>query len=321
MLATGKSFRSHREIELIRTGSLRAEVTGEARLAVGNVHLYCMITTGPSGTRKSFELNGASVGFSQFLGQARVVTFVPADLALVTAGPAVRRTFLNNALAQISATYYRHLARYGRVLAQKGALLRGAIAPDRDLLLAYNDELLSPAAALIEARFAFITELREAAGAVYERWAGARERPIITYAPNVDLEHGGDTKDRVAAALAANLELEIRRKTTLVGPHRDDLRIILDDRPLATYGSQGQQRTAVLALKVAEYEVMRTRTGDAPILLLDDVLSELDAQRSGGFLEAVGHFEQAFLTATEFPAQYRGATRFAIAAAVVDRLN
>ena len=135
----------------------------------------------------------------------------------------------------------------------------------------------------------------------------------MSYAPSTGSAELGDM-------LAANLEQEIRRRQTLVGPQRDDLRLAIDGQSLAAYGSQGQQRTAVLALKVAEYEIMRERAGDAPILLLDDVLSELDAARAAGFLTAVGSFEQAFLTTTDLPAQF-GAdiTSFSIAAGNVMR--
>jgi DNA replication and repair protein RecF len=310
MLATGKSFRAHRESELIRTGASRAEIAGDARIAAGGVRLRCSIATTPAGTRKSFDLNGASVGFARFLGKARVVTFVPADLALVSGGPAIRRTFLNNALAQISPTYYRELARYGKIVQQKAALLRGAIAPERELLLAYNDALVGPGSALIAARREFVAELSAAAAAVYARWPGTREGTTVAYAPNVASD--GDAAGAFAAALAGNVDAELRRRTTLVGPHRDDLRLLLAGSPLAAFGSQGQQRTAVLALKVAEYETMRTRTGDAPILLLDDVLSELDAERARGFLGAVGSFEQAFLTTTELPVRFAGGARYRI---------
>jgi DNA replication and repair protein RecF len=182
--------------------------------------------------------------------------------------------------------------------------------------LAYNDELLAPGAALMVARAAFADEIAAAADGVYARWTGTRERVGIAYAPNVPFA-GASATDALAAALTANLEAELRRKTTLVGPHRDDLRFVIDGKPLDAFGSQGQQRTAVLALKVAEYETMRSRAGDAPILLLDDVLSELDAERAGGFLAAVGRFEQAFLTTTELPAHFGAAARFAISAATV----
>ncbi len=295
LLATGKSFRAHRESELIRAGRERADVAGEARIAAGAIGLRCGIAHTPAGTRKTFEVNGGAVGFARFLGRTRVVTFVPADLQLVGGGPALRRAFLNGALAQLSPTYYRELALYAKVVQQKAALLRGLVAPDRDLLLAYNDELVRPASALIAARRAFVAELAAATAAVYARWRGTAETLSLAYAPNPE----GD----VAAALAASAEAELRRRTTLVGPHRDDLRLAVDGRPLAAFGSQGQQRTAVLALKVAEYEVMRARSGDAPILLLDDVLSELDPERAAGFLDAAGGFEQAFLTATELPAR------------------
>ncbi len=315
LLATGKSFRARRESELIRTGTARAAIAGEARVAAGSLHLHCTISAGPGATRKTFDVNGASVGFARFLGKARVVTFVPADLHLVSGGPAGRRTFLNSALAQLSPAYYRELARYGKIVQQKAALLRGAIAPDRDLLLAYNDELVVPAAALITARARFVADLAEHAAGVYARWPGTCERLEIAYAPSI--AGGADPASAVAAALAASVEGELRRRTTLVGPHRDDLRLWIDDRALDAFGSQGQQRTAVLALKVAEYEVMRARTGDAPILLLDDVLSELDAERAGGFLAAVGAFEQAFLTTTDLPPQTGEAARYRIAAATV----
>jgi DNA replication and repair protein RecF len=314
MLATGKSFRAHREAELVRTGAVRAEIGGEARIAAGRVRLRCTIDRSPTGTRKTFDVNGAAVGFARFLGRARVVTFVPADLALVSGGPALRRTFLNGALAQASPAYYRDLALYQKIIGQKAALLRGAVAPDRDLLLTYNDELVRPGRALMAARAAFASELANAAAGIYVRWHATGERVELRYAPNA-----GEAD--LAEALANNVEAELRRRQTLVGPHRDDLRLELEGRPLAAYGSQGQQRTAVLALKVAEYEVMRARAGDAPILLLDDVLSELDVQRASGFLAALGSFEQAFLTATELPGGFaRAMTAFAVAAGSLTRL-
>jgi DNA replication and repair protein RecF len=314
MLATGKSFRAHREAELIRNGAALSEIAGDARMAAGRVRLRCTLDRTTGGMRKTFDVNGAAVGFARFLGRARVVTFVPADLALVSGGPALRRTFLNVALAQASPAYYRDLARYQKIIAQKGALLRGAVAPDRDLLLTYNDELVRPGRALMTARAAFVAELSAAAAGIYDRWSATSERVELRYAPNAG---DGD----LAEALAANVEAEVRRRQTLTGPHRDDLRLELDGRPLAAYGSQGQQRTAVLALKVAEYEVMRERGGDAPILLLDDVLSELDAERAGGFLAALGSFEQAFLTTTELPDRFaRALNAFAVAAGGVTRI-
>jgi DNA replication and repair protein RecF len=222
---------------------------------------------------------------------------------------------VNAALAQSSTRYYHDLARYQNVIAQKAALLRGAIAPDRELLLAYNDELLGPGERLVTARAAFVAEIAAATVAIYARWRGTAERLAVRYAPNT-----GDVP--IADVLAANVDAEIRRRRTLAGPHRDDLELTIDGRSLAAYGSQGQQRTAVLALKVAEYEVMRVRGSDAPILLLDDVLSELDTERAAGFLAALSGFEQAFLTATELPPELGGpVTAWTIDAARVTRFG
>ena len=236
MLATGKSFRAHRDAELLRTGAERAEIAGDAAVAAGAIRLRCIIARTPAGTRKNFEVNGGAVGFARFLGRARVVTFVPADLQLVSGGPALRRAFLNGALAQLSPTYYRDLALYQKIVHQKSALLRGAIAPDRDLLLAYNDELVRPASALIAARRAFVDELAAATAEMYARWRGTRERLDLTYAPNPE----GD----VAAALAAAVESEVRRRATLVGPHRDDLRLLVEGSrwpPSGRRGNSGQR--------------------------------------------------------------------------------
>ncbi len=299
MLATGKSFRAQRDREIVREGAECAEIAGEARVPAGRINLRCTIALHGASARKTFDVNGAAVGFARFLGKARVVTFVPADLQLVSGGPALRRSLLNGALAQSSAAYYRALALYQKVIAQKNALLRGAVAPDRELLLAYNDELSVPGELIVAARRDFAAEIAAATESIYARWRGTHERLRVTYAPSTG-------EALLADALAASVESEVRRRQTLVGPHRDELRLEIDGRALAAYGSQGQQRTAVLALKVAEYDVMRTRAGDAPLLLLDDVLSELDADRAQGFLSALGSFEQAFLTTTEAPVGLAG---------------
>jgi DNA replication and repair protein RecF len=145
--------------------------------------------------------------------------------------------------------------------------------------------------------------LGAAARDVHASWSGGAESLEVAYEPNVVFE--APTADAIGAAFETRLreraDAERARKTSLVGPHRDDLTLRLDGTSLAAYGSQGQQRTAVLALKVAEYRVMEERTGEAPLLLLDDVLSELDEARASAFLHAVGSFEQAFVTTTHLP--------------------
>ncbi|HEY8321890.1 MAG TPA: DNA replication/repair protein RecF [Candidatus Baltobacteraceae bacterium] len=318
MLGTGKSFRTNRESDAIFNGGDIASVTGLAEVRAGTVRLSCSIATTPRGTRKIYTINGDNVRYASFLGRARVVTFVPADLQLVGGSPSARRGMLNVALAQEQPMYYRELARYQKTLAQKNALLKDDRV-DADLLAIYDHALIEAGTHLMLARAHYIAALASAAAEVHSRWSNRAERLDVRYQPDVAFEV--PTQDAVAAAFAARLreraEAERARRIALVGPHRDDLVLVLDDGSLAAYGSQGQQRTAVLALKVAEYGVMRDRTGEAPLLLLDDVLSELDEQRADAFLDGVGAFEQAFVTATHLPPRLSGAKTWHVRAATL----
>lgn len=320
MLGTGKSFRTSRDTDLIREGLELAVVGGDAQVRAGIVHLGCTIAKNGRTTRKQYTINGQTVRYARFLGSIRVVTFVPSDLQLVGGAPALRRGLLNIALAQDDRQYYHYLARYQKALQQKSALLRGTVAPDPELFEIYNRTLVEAGTQLIIARNHFVAALAREAETIAARWTGGSERLEVRYAPNVAFEV--PTQDAIAHALDKRLqevaESERARKTTLAGPHRDDVSLLLDGAPLAAFGSQGQQRTAVLALKVGEYAVMRDRSNEAPLLLLDDVLSELDEARAAAFLAGIGTFEQAFVTATHLPSglpEY--ARRFAVEAATV----
>jgi DNA replication and repair protein RecF len=311
MLGTGKSFRTSRDADLVREGLELAVVGGDAKVRAGIVHLGCTIARSGNRTRKTYTINGQGVRYARFLGSIRVVTFVPADLQLVSGPPALRRALINIALAQDDRRYYHELARYGKALQQKAAMLRGTVAFDDELLAIYNNTLVEAGTSLILARNHFVAELAREAERTHAAWTNGAEHLRITYAPSVAFE--APTAEAVAGAFEKRLrevsEAERARKATVVGPHRDDLSLALDGRSLASYGSQGQGRTAVLALKVGEYTVMRDRSGEAPLLLLDDVLSELDAQRADAFLAGVGALRQtqddtvqAFVTATHVPA-------------------
>jgi DNA replication and repair protein RecF len=228
---------------------------------------------------------------------------VPADLQLAAGAPSQRRSFLNVALSQEDPGYYRDLARYRKALQQKNALLRADEPGDPELLAIYDRELIAAGTRIVLARAAFVETLARAARHAHARFTSGAESLAVEYEPNVPFD--APTPDAVAGALTARLQhvavSERARKSAIAGPHRDDLGLALDGHSLAVYGSQGQQRTAVLALKVAEYAVSRERADEAPLLLLDDVLSELDEERAGAFLAGVGDYEQAFVTATHVP--------------------
>jgi DNA replication and repair protein RecF len=303
LLGTGKSFRTKHDADLVREGLELAVVGGDAQGRAGNVKLGCTIGTGASGGRKRYTINGRGVRYARFLGTIRVVTFVPADLQLVTGPPSLRRSFLNTALAQEDRSYYHELARYAKTLQQKSAMLRGGVEFDGELLAVYERTLVDAGSKIMLARDHFVREIARDAERTHATWTNGAETLRLRYAPNVAFEE--PTADAVASAFEAKLrdvaDAERTRKTTLAGPHRDELALELNERPLSAYGSQGQQRTAVLALKVAEYTVMRDRANQAPLLLLDDVLSELDEARAAAFLAGVGGYEQAFITATHLP--------------------
>jgi DNA replication and repair protein RecF len=300
LLATGKSFRAARESELIRFRASLASVAGSAHVAAGSLNLACSIAATGGATRKTYTINGEGVRYARFLGSLKAVTFVPDDLGLVSGPPAGRRAMLNEALALADRRYYRDLARYRNAVLQKSALLRDATSPDRDLLGTYDAAIVESGTALMLARRHYIAALSETAASVYGHWIPS-ERFEVRYTPNVAFDT--PIEPAIAGEFSRRLEeqrpAELARKRCLVGPHRDDVELELDEQALARYGSQGQKRTAVLALKLAEYAVMRDRTGESPLLLLDDVLSELDAARAQAFLEALHGSEQAFVTATE----------------------
>jgi len=323
LLGTGKSFRTSREGEVVRHGLPSASLSGEARVAAGSVRLSCSLAVANGALRKVYAINGRKVRYASYLGRVRVVTFVPAQLALVTGAPALRRSLLNAALAQESPRYYAALATYGTYLAQKNALLRGAHPVDEALLATYDERLVAAGTELILARRAFVAALAERVRAVHRSWVGDTEGTLeLEYACDVPCDV--PTKDGIGAAfsarLAAKAAAERARGMALVGPHRDDLIFRLGHRPLAAFGSQGQQRTAVLALKVAEYAVARIRSGEAPLLLLDDVLSELDPQRQRAFLGEVGSFDQAFVT-TAHAIDVPAAVTYRIEGAHLERIS
>lgn len=321
MLGTGKSFRTARDADTVRSGIDLAVVRGDAKLRAGSVELVCAIERTSRGTRKSYTLNGAGVRYAGYLGNIRVVTFVPADLQLAAGTPAGRRAFLNVALAQSEPRYYHELARYRRALTQKNAMLRGVVAPDPQLMQIYERALVDSGTEVMLARDHLVRALAQAARVAHGRFA-ATESLVVTYEPSVAF--AAPTRDAVAAAFAARMrevaESERARKATLCGPHRDDIGLALDGVSLSDYGSQGQQRTAVLALKIAEYAVLHERCGEAPLLLLDDVLSELDEERATALLAEIASYEQAFLTATHLPSKLEASAHVErVSAATIER--
>lgn len=309
LLSTGKSFRTSREADLVMNGAPAASVSARVRTRHSEAIVQCVISRAGEGARKRFFRQGSAVRYGDFLGGVNAVTFMPYDLQLVGGPAALRRRLINTALSQSSRRYYHDLAVYAKILAQKNALLR-APTVDRALLDTYDDQLAPVGARLVVERASYVRRLGAQASDVHSRWVGASPALGVRYepAPAIVDESPAAIESGLRAALGRMRPAELARRSSLVGPQRDDVSLALDGDALARFGSQGQQRTAVLALKAAEYALLQRATGEAPLLLLDDVLSELDDDRRRAFLESIGSFDQAFITATDPPDMPAGAS-------------
>jgi len=289
--------------------------------------------------KKQVRVNGVSKRSIDLVGLMRAVLFLPEDIALVADGPSVRRRYLDIALCQIDRNYCRTLSAYQKVVTQRNSLLKslreqGAspYAPATEAQFGFWDKQLVRHGALVMARrHNFIGELDIIARARHAALSAESEVLALQYAPSFNpgamtdaaytrIKDGRgleviaiEESDSSAAQLSAEqvtthylARLHERRPrelaagNTLYGPHRDDLRLLANGRDLRLYGSRGQQRTAALALKLAEVHVMTQTTGTAPLLLLDDVMSELDAHRRSTLLAALDDVQQAIITTTDW---------------------
>jgi DNA replication and repair protein RecF len=259
------------------------------------------------GFRKEVRLNGVTRRALDLVGRLNVVLFTPRDLDLVQGAPAERRRYLDVLLCQVDGAYCRALARYNRVLAQRNSLLRRLRerGGDRGELAFWDEQLVAEGVLVLERRHEAVLRLGELAAGLHRALSGDEVALEVAYRPRLVLAGGevvvaaGGYGAALAASLTARREDELARGMTLSGPHRDDLVFRLGGVDMRPYGSRGQQRTVTLALKLAEVGRMHALTGEAPVLLLDDVLSELDGRRQAALLEEVAASEQTLLTTTE----------------------
>lgn len=299
LLATGKSPVASKDADLVRWGKdqgiIRARVTRE----LGETAVDMLVRT--SG-RRAVRVNGLSQKrLADVLGKVLAVLFRSEDLLLVKGGPAERRDYLDTMLVQLSGAHYQQLHDYQRVVTQRNHHLRaiGEGTGRADLLEVFDEQLITMAIAIWRRRVKLIQALQPRVAERHAAIAEGKEEIGLRYLPSVPLaEEESAWEAQIREALAEARRKEIGRGQTLVGPHRDDLELLIDNRPAKNFGSQGQQRTVVLALKLAELEHVRAVTDEAPLLLLDDVLAELDVRRQNALLASIGDDVQAFVTST-----------------------
>ena len=328
VLSLGRSHRAHADQELVRWGADVARVeaavsrepvsstleTLEVALALpsgsvgpGGALAAAGLGAGPavrpgaaSRGRKRIRVNGVGRRPDALSATLRTVLFAPESMLLVSGSPSLRRDELDSIVAQLRPGHARSLATYGRVLTQRNSLLRlireGAADPGQ---LPYWDGILvDEGGAIVERRLRVLEALAGPLESAHDEIAPGEESLRLAYETNAPANAAETPRDALRRRLAETSEKELWNGQTLVGPHRDDVRFLLGGRDLAAFGSRGQQRTAILALKLAELDLLGRGDGVPPLLLLDDVFSELDPDRRAHLVRRIGALPQAFVTTT-----------------------
>jgi DNA replication and repair protein RecF len=329
LLATTRSVRATGEGELVnweaaRQGPAVARLVGTARRHGGSVQVEVAIMARPrdadarSGhglqsrlpASKRLRVNGIVRRASETVGQVTAVLFTTQDIDLIGGAPALRRRYLDITLSQVDPAYLRALQRYGKIVLQRNALLRriqeGAAGLDQ--LSFWDDEMAREGAYIIGSRGRAVASLAVLARETHRALSGGEEDLSLVYQPQLsrtwdDERVAATSVEELASilrqALLSGRQRDVAVGVSLTGPHRDDLLFLLDGMSAAAFASRGQQRTAALALRLAEARFLLDRSGEHPILLLDDVLSELDETRRKGILAAASEFEQVLITSVD----------------------
>ncbi len=311
LLGTTRSHRTRKDPELVRFGERVFNVNATyVRDGGGKTSLSLGYQTGG---RKKGIVDGKEVArLSEMVGRCGVVLVSPEDVEITSGEPERRRHFLDLTLCSVDAVYLRRLQELARILKQRGQILRDSWESNRARLLEpWDRQLAATGFEITMARRRAIEELAPHVAAAYAGLVPGGEALTVRYRPGIGQEV--ETEEAVFEKIVARREDDMRLKRTTVGPHRDDIAMTLDERSIRSYGSRGQHRSAVLGLKIGASRLMRDRLREEPILLLDDVFTELDAGRSDRLAGMLGEAGQVFATGTEragLGRYFPGAIRF-----------
>ena len=294
-LCTGYSPRAARDKQVIRYGTDKAYISAEAKTAYGSVSVDMTFYL----DKKQIRINGVeTLRMGELLGNINSVFFNPGELKLIQESPEDRRRFLDISLSQMNKKYFYALQRYKKILSQRNSLLK---EEDKDLirdtLPVWDRQLASFAAVIVKERNDYLKHLSPFAAETHAFITDGKEKLEVSAGYRYDGEEA-EIAEQLLQDLADSVERSISLGYTTIGPHRDDLKIKINGTDVKTYGSQGQQRTAALSLKLAELEVFNMRFREYPVLLLDDALSELDLFRRRKVLERIRGV-QTIITCTE----------------------
>lgn len=284
LAGTTKSHRGSKDREIIQFDREEAHI----RMMVernGSTHKIDMHLK--KNKSKGIAIDGVPIRkASELFGIVNIVFFSPEDLNIIKDGPAERRRFMDMELSQLDKVYVFNLMQYNKVLMQRNKLLKDiAFRPDSmDTLDVWDMQLVRYGEEVIKGRTEFVIKLNDIVSRIHSKLSGGREELKIEYLPSAD-------SGELGSCTASSRDKDIRFGATAYGPHKDDIIFYINGNDVRKYGSQGQQRTAALSLKLAEIELVRQTINDTPILLLDDVLSELDENRQNFLMESMGDIQ------------------------------
>ena len=290
MISTTKSHRGVRDRDMIRFGMEESHI--RSLIMKGGID-YRIDMHLRKNKSKGIAINGQRIKkASELIGLLHIVFFSPEDLGIVKNGPAERRRFMDMELCQLDGSYLHNLNQYNKTVENRNRLLRDMYQfPElQDTLSIWDEQLVNYGRKIIESRRGFISDLNEIVEEIHSKLSGNREHLTIVYEPNTEVD---DFEEK----LRRGRERDIHMKMTSVGPHRDDFSFLDGEIDLRRYGSQGQQRTCALSLKLSEIDLVKKVIGHRPVLMMDDVLSELDSGRQNYLLSTIGGI-QTFITCT-----------------------
>jgi len=297
LTCVGRGWRTHRDKDMINFDKDTARVKTVANKSYGDVEVEIKLS---KSEKKSIKINGIPVQkMGELMGQINCVFFSPDELRLIKEAPRDRRRFMDIDISQIDKTYFYALLRYNKVLAQRNALLKSRTENIEAGLEIWDRELSKYGAKIIYKRITFLNTLIEEVEKAHTYLTDSREKIELRYESvfNINVFTECEIESLLLESLVGAREKDLRLKTTTVGPHRDDIYVAINGKDVRSFGSQGQQRTVALSIKLAELEIFKKATGEMPVLLLDDVLSELDVCRRGRLLHAINKCQCIITTA------------------------
>ncbi|MBQ4526774.1 MAG: DNA replication/repair protein RecF [Clostridia bacterium] len=287
----GRSYRSQKDKEIINFKKEYAKIEASFEKENSKSDAFIFISD-----KKSIKVNGIQIDkLSELVGEYSMVIFTPDYLNLIKEGPGVRRNFLDNFISQIKPVYFKNLINYYRVLKQRNNLLKSRNKNIEDTLFLWDEKLSSIGVEICKMRSAAIEKINESVNLINGDNENIEIIKIL-YSPSIKGDYCD--KENFLNQLKNSRERDLEKGITMTGPHRDDFDIFMNDINIKKYGSQGQMRSCVLKIKLSECEIIKEKTGEEPILLLDDILSELDEKRRKFFLDKIKN-RQVILTCTD----------------------